>query len=171
MRSASPWWGNVDDDAPTLPDHPRELVLRLGETTRRDRRSLRLEDVRLRARERIKACRLAEVGRLEPFLLPHSHDVVESPDEIGGPAEERREPADPVLEQVLVGYSLGRRIDRRLVDRMQRALRERRERTHVLDLVAEELDRSGSRPVLGNTSTSPPRTAIWPRSSTRSTRS
>ena len=31
--------------------------------------------------------------------------------------------------------------------------------------------RSGSRPVLGKTSTSPPRTAIWPRSSTRSTRS
>ena len=31
--------------------------------------------------------------------------------------------------------------------------------------------RSGSRPVVGKTSTSPPRTANWPRSSTRSTRS
>src|SRR2546430_17026622 len=36
--------------------------------------------------------------------------------------------------------ALGRWIDHRRLDRMQRALRERRERAHLLDLVAPELD-------------------------------
>ncbi len=44
----------------------------------------------------------------------------------------------PVLHQV--EPPLGRRIDRARLDRVQRALRERRERANRLDLVAEELD-------------------------------
>ena len=39
-----------------------------------------------------------------------------------------------------VASALGRRVQRRLCDRMERALREGRERAHRLDLVAEELD-------------------------------
>jgi hypothetical protein len=45
---------------------------------------------------------------------------------------------------------------------MKRALRERRERPDVLDLVSKELDSNWLSPGARNTSTSPPRTAICP---------
>ena len=56
-----------------------------------------------------------------------------------GPCGARR----PVLASggsVRSGRALGRRVDERLVEGAQRALRERREGAHGLDLVAEELD-------------------------------
>src|SRR5262249_9314469 len=45
-----------------------------------------------------------------------------------------------------VAHALGRRLDQRLVDVAQRALRERREGADPLDLVAEELDPQGLAP-------------------------
>ena len=78
-----------DDDAPSLPHHSGELVLGLGETARGDRRTLGLEDVRLRARQRIQSCRPVETRRLESLLLPEAHDVVDLPDEVGTGVEER----------------------------------------------------------------------------------
>ena len=51
------------DDASPLPHHRRELVLRLGEPARRDRRALRFEHVRLRARKRVEPCGAVEARR------------------------------------------------------------------------------------------------------------
>ena len=77
--------------------------------------------------------------------------LVDRPDEIGRPVEGAHEIGGRLERGLLalVGSEvdlhelappLGGRIDRRLVDGAQRALRERRERTDLLDLVAEELD-------------------------------
>ena len=51
-----------------------------------------------------------------------------------------------ILELREIVPALARRIDQRLVDGMKGALRERRERPDVLDLVAEELDSQGFAP-------------------------
>ena len=76
------------DDSTTLPQHPGELVLGLGEATRGDRRPLSLEHVCLGARQRVEP--RGPLGRLclEPLLLPDAHDVVELPDEVGSTVEE-----------------------------------------------------------------------------------
>jgi hypothetical protein len=131
-----------DEDAPALPHHALELALGLCETTGRDRRTLRLERVRLRSRERIELSRARERDRLEPFVRPHSLHVVRLPDEVGRPFERGDEIDRRVLQVEVdeISPSLGRRLDHRLGDRVQRALRERRERAHLLDLVSEELD-------------------------------
>ena len=140
MRSASPWCGNVTITRRPLAHHARKLVLGLRETACRDRRARGLEGVRLRARKRVEARRPAEVGWVEPLLLPDPGDVVELPDEVGRRGQERRAVLRRILEESLVRDALCGRVDRRLVDRMQRTLGERREGAHVLDLVAEELD-------------------------------
>ena len=77
------------DDAPPLSHHAGELVLGLGEPTRRDRGPLRLEDVRLRARKRVEACRAVQARMRERLLVPEAHDVVDLPDEIRRAFEER----------------------------------------------------------------------------------
>ena len=88
MRSASPRWGNVTTTRRLCREHPGELVLGLGETSRCDRRPLSLEHVCLGARQRVEPC--GPLGRLclEPLLLPDAHDVVELPDEVGSAVEE-----------------------------------------------------------------------------------
>ena len=78
------------DHAALLAHHARELVFRLREAARRDRGALRLEDVWLRARQRVESRRPAEVGWVEFLLLPDADDVVDLPDEIGRRGQERR---------------------------------------------------------------------------------
>ena len=131
-----------DDDAPSLPHHSGELVLGLGEAARGDRRALGLEDVRLRSRQRIQSCRPVEARRLESLLLPETRDVVDLPHQVGTGLEERN-PLGLVAIQSAADDALARRVDRRVGHRMQRTLRERRERSDLLDVVPEKLDAQG----------------------------
>ena len=94
--------------------------------------------------------RLLERHRLEPSSSQTCAHLVRLPDEIGRAIERRHEVARNSADRLVVvvpasarsrsSAPLGGRIDRRVLDRVQRALRERRERAHLLDLVAEELD-------------------------------
>ena len=137
-----------DDDALPRADERRQLVLRLGEPARGDRRPLRLERELLSLRERVELGRAVERDRLEPVLLPDPAHVVRLEDEVGAARERRHEVvrhrprlalfAVPLLDEVEA--ALDGRIDDRLLHRVQRALRERREGADRLDLVAEELD-------------------------------
>ncbi len=87
----------------------------------------------------------------DAVFLPDPAHVVGLEDEIGRALERRHEIVghlDDRLDVLVVGQrrlqevgpAFGRRIERRLCDRVERALRERREGAHRLDLVAEELD-------------------------------
>jgi hypothetical protein len=125
-----------------------ELVLRLGEPARDERRSLRLERERLIRREGIEHGRALERHRLESLLLPDRAHLVGLPDEIR-PFPYRQDkvvrdgPEGLSLRQVRfdqVEAPLGGRVDNRGLDRMQRALCERRKSAHLLDLVPPELN-------------------------------
>src|SRR5205823_4630967 len=141
-----------DDDVKILATQPRELVLGLGETTRRERGSLRVEAERLPLRQLREHRRPGEVDRREALLLPRRLDLVGRPDEVGRTVERRHEvDGRPRGRRLLVlvraeveldelAPPLGRGVDRRLVDLTERTLREGRERADLLDLVAEELD-------------------------------
>ena len=82
-----------------------------------------------------------------PLLGPDLPYLLRLPDEVRRPVERRHEVVRDrhglaLLAQrrlLQVEAALGRRIDVRALDLVQRALRERRERAHGLDLVAEEL--------------------------------
>ena len=80
--------GERDDDTVAGADEPRELVLRLAQPPRGDRRPLRLEGVRLRARKRVELCGPVEVDGCDPVLFPDPAQVVGAPDEVG-PAIDR----------------------------------------------------------------------------------
>ena len=148
MRSASPLVRERDDDAQAAADEARELVLGLGEAARGDRGPLRLERERLAGRERVELDRARQDDgrRAPPPPRPRAPRPAARRGRAAGtggtrsvgtgPGARRRRRSD-VVE---VEPPLGRRVDRDLVDRMQRALRERRERADALDLVAEELD-------------------------------
>ena len=142
-----------DDDAVAGPDEPRELLLGLGEPARGDRGLLRLERERLARRQRVELAGALQVEVVAPELLePDALHLAELPHEIGRAVEDGHEILGDAREPHLllraagcrrverVEPALGRRVDDRVVDRVQRALRERRERAHLLDLVAEELD-------------------------------
>ena len=145
-----------DDDPVVRADEAGELVLGLGEAARRDRRPLRLELERLAARKRIELGGTLERDRLEALLLPDAPHVVGLPDEVGraidgcdeiggtgcdaGPTLRRFPEVRRALDVDGLDPTLGRGIDARRRDGMQRALRERREGSDLLDLVAEELD-------------------------------
>jgi len=141
-----------DDDALPRAKERCELALGLGQAAGGDRGALRLERVRLGLRERVELRRASEGRRSEDaVLLPDATDIVRLEDEIGWPPERRHEIvwhlggglfALVVRELRLeeIEPPLRRRIQRRLGDRVERALRERREGAHRLDLVAEELD-------------------------------
>ncbi len=140
-----------DDDPVSRSDERSELVLGLGEAASGDRRALSLEGVRLRLREGIELRRTVERQRCEPFLLRHATYLVRLPDEVGPAADRRNEvgrnlrnrrPRVLLTEIRLdeVDTSLARRIDHRVVGGMKGALRERRERADLLDLVTVELD-------------------------------
>ena len=137
-----------DDDALAGADERGQLVLRLAQPARRDRRPLRLEGERLSLRERVELRRAVERDRLEPVLLPDPAHVVGLEDEVGSAGQRRHEIvrhrsrlaflAVPFLDEIEAPLHGG--IDDGLLHRMQRALRERREGADRLDLVAEELD-------------------------------
>ena len=144
----------------------------------------RLERERLALRERVERGRAVEVELgAEPLLAQTCAHLVGLPDEVraarssggtrsSGAVRGARRPRRRQRRLDQIGGAArppGRR--RASLDGVQRALRERREGADRLDLVAEELDPQRLAPVVGKTSTSPPRTANWPRSSTRSTRS
>src|SRR5437588_1260712 len=141
-----------DDDALPRAKERRELALGLGQAAGGDRRPLRLERVRLSLWERVELRRAGEGRRIEnAVLLPDAADVVRLEDEIGRPLERRHEVVGYLggglfalvvreLRVEEIEPPLRRRIQRRLGDRVERALRERREGAHRLDLVAEELD-------------------------------
>ena len=95
--------------------------------------------------------RRVERDRVEPTSSrPDPAHLVRLPDEVRRPVERRHEVVGDAAaasssssrERRLdeVEAPLGRRVDQRRVDRVQRALRERREGADRLDLVAEELD-------------------------------
>ncbi len=140
------------DDAVPRADESGELVLRLGEAARRDGRPLRLERVRLRLRERVELGRAVEGNPRKALLLGDATDVVRLPDEIWRALDRRdeilRDLDDrlavallrPEVDVEQIGAALDCRMDDRVVGRVQRTLRERREGAHLLDLVAEELD-------------------------------
>ena len=141
-----------DDDAVAAVDEALQLVLRLGEAAGGDRGPLRLERERLRLREGIELGRALErdLARAPPRprrgctssgcqtksgrAVEHRHEVVRHLRHVRLllVVDERR------LAQV--GPPLDSGIDDGAVDRMQRPLGEGRERAHLLDLVAVELD-------------------------------
>ena len=169
-----------DDDALAGAHELRELRLRLGEPARRDRRPLRLERERLPLRERVElgrrrraraasrpsssqmrrtssgwktksgarssaGTRSSGTGRISPSSPCHSS------------TRSRRRSAAGKIVHVSTGCSA-------------RCVNGENARIDSTSSPKNSM-RSGSRPVVGKTSTSPPRTANWPRSSTRSTRS
>src|SRR5438552_3649816 len=137
-----------DDDAMACAHERGELVLRFGEPARDESRALRLEGERLALRQRIELGSATERNGIKALLLPDGPHLVALPDEVDGlrqrPNEIRRDRDRFVFAEEFrrgeIEASFGRWIDHRLVDRMERALRERRERADVLDLVAPELD-------------------------------
>ena len=138
-----------DDPIPRA-HQPGELVLRLAQPAGGDRGPLRLERVRLRAREQIELRRRLEVERRETVLFPGPVHVIRAPDEIRRPIDCRDEVAGNldsgtvalVIRQrrlVEVAAALSRRVYDGGVLGVEGALGERRERADLLDLVAEEL--------------------------------
>jgi hypothetical protein len=137
-----------DDDALAGPDEGTELVLGFGQPACGESRPLRLEAEGLVLRQRIELGHSLERDRSEVFLLPDAADVVGLPHEIRRSFER----PDEVLRDMAHGLSLGQagfdqvgaplrsRMDRRAVNRVQRALRERREGAHRLELVSEPLE-------------------------------
>ena len=141
--------GERDDDAAALAEHPAELVLGLGEPARRDRRPLRLERVRLRRAGRDRARRRPRARRARATPRPRCARTSSGSQTKSGARSKAatRSPggsaSSPVVAKARldeIHAPLRRRVHDRLGDRMERALRERGERPHLLDLVAEELD-------------------------------
>src|SRR5439155_25890649 len=140
-----------DDDTLTRAHELRELGLGFGEAARRDRRALRLEGERLPLRERVELGSAVERQRREVVLFPDAAHAVGLEDEVGRAPQRRHEIAGdgarlalltvPLLDEVDATFDGGE--DRGGGDRMERPLRERRERADRLDLVPEELDAQG----------------------------
>ena len=131
------------DDHAVAGAHERvQLVLGLRQSARGERRTLRLERERLARRQLVELRRAAQADR--PRDPPPPRPAAPGPAPRRGrgrPAargRDRREPSALVVLQVDPPLCGG--VDHRIVDGMKRALRERRERAHLLDLVAEELD-------------------------------
>src|SRR5262249_52561196 len=125
-----------DDDELARTDERGELRLGFRESACGDRRTLRLERERLSLRERVELGGAPERGlRDDAVLVPDLPYLVRLEDEIGNAVERGHE-----LAGFLAEANLGRRIDDRLRNRVERALRERGERADRLDLVTEELD-------------------------------
>ena len=140
-----------DDDPVPAANEARELRLGLGEPACGDRRPLGLERERLSLRERVELGAALERDLAEALLRPDAPHLVRLPDEVGHAIEHRHEIARNLGRdgpEVVVrkgrlrqlGASLDGRIDHGAVDRMERPLREGRERAYLLDLVAVELD-------------------------------
>ena len=150
-RSASPLCGERDDDPVAGANEPGELVLRLGEAARGDRgrcasnwnacpRGKGSSSVAPRATTGSSPCS-SQTRRTSSGCQTTSG--ARSIGATRSPADDRRGSSSSsggngdVHE---IDAPLRGRIDGRLRDWMQGALRERRERAHLLDLVAEQLD-------------------------------
>ena len=140
--------GEGDDDAVAAAHEAVELLLRLREPAGCDRRPLRLEGEGLRLRERIELGRPLQPDRIQPLLRPDAAHLVGLPDEVRPAVEHEHEVVRDGSRLVVVGErhgvvgvdpALRRGMHDRVVDRMQGALRERREDADTLDLVTEEL--------------------------------
>ena len=137
-----------DDDALSGTHERRQLVLRFGQPTSDERRPLRLEGERLSGGKRVEERSLAERHRLEALFLPDRPDLAGLPYEIGtarhGPHQigrnRSRRTVVPECRLDEIQATLDGRIDDGRLDGVKRALRERRERAHLLDLVSPELD-------------------------------
>ena len=141
-----------DEHATALAQHPGQLRLGLGEAARGDSRSLGLESMRLGVREGVELRRAVERDRVETVVGPDALDLRRLPDEVGRAGDgwdenggaARRLVVEPRFGRQLgldeIASPLSGRIDDRALDGMERALRERRERAHLLDLVPEELN-------------------------------
>ncbi len=119
--------GKRHDDAEARARKRRQLALRLGETTGRERGSLRVEHELLAARKRVES-RTFDTP-LATMFRQHLADVVTAPDEV-----------DLQYAPDLDVAGLCGRIHDGLVHRVQSPLRVGRERADRLDLVAEQLD-------------------------------
>ena len=142
-----------DDDVELLAQQSAQLVLGLGEAARRERRPLRVERERLALRQRGQLGRPVERDRRQsppPPRPPAPRRATRRGRARGRtPARDRRAPRAPALLPV-VGPEVdldelapplgGRDRSSPASTGAQRALRERRERADLLDLVAEELD-------------------------------
>src|SRR5215218_4003724 len=134
-----------DHDTVAAADEAEEVALGLRGTPRGTRRPLRFERVALARRELAQLDRAVE-RRLEPeFLhrglpdfvrLPHEIECLERRYEIVW--DRRRLVLEPGLDQIEA--PLRCRVDDRLLQCVERALRERREGADGLDLVSEELE-------------------------------
>ncbi len=124
-----------DDHAVPGLDERAEVAFGLGQAARGDRRPLRLERVLLALRELVELDHAGQRDLAAELLAPQLADVRVLPHQVG--AGER---CDQLLLGIGVEPLLGRGLDQRVVERMQRALREDRERAQRLDLVPEELD-------------------------------
>ena len=147
--------GERDDDAIARAHEARELVLRFGQAPGGDRRPLRFELEGLTPRERVQLGRALERDGRKPLLVPDGAYLVGLPDEVRGAPDGRNEVVGPgrgdpdrwlVLPAVdivagteALGPPLCRGVDGRFRNRVQRPLGERRKRTHLLDLVPEQL--------------------------------
>ena len=131
--------------------------------------------------QRIELGRAVERELGEALVGPDRAHLVGLPDEVGrrGRAAARDRPGSRARSSsssgrrmlVVVAQALGGRVDRRLPSTSRSARWVNGENARMLSISSPKSSiRNGSRPVVGKTSTSPPRTAIWPRSSTRSTR-
>ena len=148
-RCASPRWTK----ATTTRSPPRtselELVLRLGETAGSERGSLRLERERLAARERVELGDAGELDRDEAPPPPRPPARRRAPRrcrvaaDTGGTRSSGTLGRSRLVRQGHIGEvaaAFRGRVHDGVVDRVEGALSERRERAHLLDLVAEELD-------------------------------
>ena len=143
MRSASAV-RERDEHAAALAQHPGELGLRLREPSCGNGRPLCLERMSCACGNGSSAA--VELQGLDALLLPQMPHVGGLPDEVGRAIERRNEivrNSSLVIGErrlEVVPAALDSRIDDRMLEGMQRALRERRECADLLDLVAEELD-------------------------------
>ena len=136
------------DDDPAAALHVGEKVsLGLRQAPGRHGRALRLEAVALAGRELGQAERASEVHGGAELLADDLLHLVRLPDEVGlrqrrheVVRQRRRLPflREHRLDQVEA--PLGRRVDRRRLERVQGPLRERGEGAQGLDLVAEQLE-------------------------------
>ena len=168
MRSASPRCGNATMTRVPAADERAQLVLGLGEAAGGDRGPLRLERERLAGRERVELGRASSgTGSSPPPPRPcaprpaarrgpgrRSSGATRSVGSGGGSSSVVGESRLDEIEAPLGGR------DRSVaaLDRVQRALREGREGADLSISSPKNSIRSGSRPVVGKTSTMPPRT-------------
>ena len=148
-RSASPRCANATTTRFPARTNAASSFSASREPARGDRRPLGLERERLARGNGSSSAAPSRSSGVEPLLLPDAPHVVRLPDEVGRAVDGRHEVARPRRRHLVVARErrldeirapLGGGVDARVLDGVERPLRERREGAHLLDLVAEELD-------------------------------